>query len=70
MYYNKMIMDRIGSDENLALRLDHAFSGVMGGVKEGVMETLSGANDGVTRILYYTSCLTDNYQDVCNKLQG
>lgn len=69
MYYNKMIMDRIGSDENLALRLDHAFSGVMGGVKEGVMETLSGANDGVTRILYYTSCLTDNYQDVCNKLQ-
>lgn len=68
MYYNKMITDRIGTDENLGLRLDNAFTGVMNGVKEGITESLSSMNDGMTRILYYTSCFTGNYQDVCKKI--
>lgn len=65
MYYNKMIMDRIGSDKVLAVQLDHAFAGV----KEGVIDSLNSMGDGATRILYYSSCLTDNYQGVCNKLK-
>ncbi|MRS13462.1 hypothetical protein GJV06_00915 [Enterobacteriaceae bacterium RIT691] len=65
MHYNQTIMDRIGSDKDLALRLDHAFAGV----KDGAIDALNSMSDGATRILYYTSCLTDNYQDVCNKLQ-
>lgn len=48
------------------MRLDKALAGV----KEGVVDYLNGLEDGITRLLYYTSCLTDNYQDVCNKLSS
>ncbi|MFX2696301.1 hypothetical protein V6279_03625, partial [Enterobacter bugandensis] len=64
MYYNEEIIRKIGTDKELAVRLDKALAGV----KEGIVDYLNGLEDGVTRLLYYTSCLTVNYQDVCNKL--
>ncbi len=64
MFYNKTIMNQIGTDEHLAARLDKAFAGV----KDNFMESLNSMGDGAKRIAYYTSCLTDNYHDVCTKL--
>lgn len=64
MYYSKEIIERIGSDKDLALRLDRAVAGV----KDGAIEYLNNLGDATTRLLYYTSCFTDNYQDVCKKL--
>ena len=66
MYYSEEIIRKIGTDKELAVRLDKALDGV----KEGVVDYLNGLEDGATRLLYYTSCLTDNYQDVCNKLMS
>lgn len=66
MYYSETIIKKIGTDKELAVRLDKALTGV----KEGVLDYLNGLEDGITRLLYYTSCLTDNYQDVCNKLSS
>ncbi len=64
MYYSNIIIKKIGTDKELAARLDKALSGV----KEGVVDYVNGLGDGATRLIYYTSCLTDNYQDVCKKL--
>lgn len=64
MYYSNIIIKKIGTDKELAARLDKALSGV----KEGVVDYVNGLGDGATRLTYYTSCLTDNYQDVCKKL--
>jgi len=64
MYYSKEIIERIGSDKDLALRLDRAVAGV----KDGAIEYLNNLGDATTRLLYYTSCFTDNYQDVCKRL--
>lgn len=64
MYYSKSIIERIGSDKELALRLDRAVSGV----KDGVIDYVNNLGDAATRLLYYTSCLTDNYQDECKQL--
>lgn len=64
MYYSKEIIERIGSDKDLAVRLDHAVAGV----KDGAIEYLNNLGDATTRLLYYTSCFTDNYQDVCKRL--
>ncbi|EHN8791906.1 hypothetical protein I4B01_001498 [Enterobacter kobei] len=66
MYYSETIIKKIGTDKELAVRLDKALAGV----KEGVVDYLNGLEDGLTRLLYYTSCLTENYQDVCNKLSS
>ena len=46
------------------MRIDKAFIGV----KEVVQDYVNGLGDATTRLLYYTSCLTENYQDVCKKL--
>jgi len=64
MYYSEEIIKRIGTDKELAVRLDKALMGV----KEGVVDYVNGLGDATTRLLYYTSCLTENYQDVCKKL--
>jgi hypothetical protein len=66
MYYSKEIIERIGSDKDLALRLDRAVAGV----KDGAIEYLNNLGDATTRLLYYTSCFTDNYQDVCKQLRS
>lgn len=64
MHYSKSIIEKIGSDKDLALRLDYAVAGV----KDGVNEYLNNLGDATTRLLYYSSCFTDNYFDVCKKL--
>lgn len=64
MYYSEEIIKRIGTDKELAVRLDKALMGV----KEGVVDYINNLGDATTRLLYYTSCLTDNYQGVCKKL--
>ncbi|MEG6355260.1 hypothetical protein UXO84_12290 [Enterobacter bugandensis] len=64
MYYSKDIFEKIGTDKELAVRLDKA----MIGVKDGVIEYLSNLGDATTRLSYYSSCLTKNYHDVCTRL--
>ena len=64
MYYSKSIIEKIGSDKELALRLDRAVAGV----RDGAIEYLNNLGDATTRLLYYSSCFTDNYQDVCKRL--
>lgn len=64
MYYSEGIINKFGSQKDLAIRLDKALTGV----KEGFIDYLNNLGDGSTRLLYYTSCFTDNYKDVCKKL--
>nr|WP_159466003.1 hypothetical protein [Scandinavium goeteborgense] len=64
MYHSNLIISRIESDRALALKLDHAFTGVM----EGVEQQFSTIGDGLKRLSYYASCLTDNYDDVCTRM--
>jgi hypothetical protein len=66
MYYSDAIIAKMASDKDLAMRLDSAVSGV----KNQIFEQASRMQDGATRIAYYTSCFTDNYQDVCSKLKN
>lgn len=65
MYYSEDIIRKIGTDKELAIRLDKAMSGV----KDGVTDYLNNLGDAATRLLYYTSCLTKNYHDVCTQLK-
>lgn len=64
MYYSDFIIKKIGTDKELALRLDKA----MAGVKDGFVDYLGNLGDGATRALYYTSCFTEKYKDVCKRL--
>ncbi|WP_165466129.1 hypothetical protein [Enterobacter cloacae] len=64
MYYSEDIIKKIGTDKELAVRLDKA----MAGVKDGFVEYVNNLGDGATRALYYTSCFTENYKDVCKRL--
>jgi hypothetical protein len=54
------------TDKELAVRLDKA----MAGVKDGFIDYLINPGDGATRALYYTSCFTENYKDVCKQLKN
>ncbi|MEZ1277097.1 hypothetical protein [Enterobacter hormaechei] len=65
MYYSEDIINKIGTDKELAIRLDKAMSGV----KEEVIDYLNNLGDAATRLLYYSSCLTKNYHDVCTRLK-
>ena len=66
MYYSDAIIDKMASDKDLAMRLDSAVSGV----KNQIFEQASRMQDGATRIAFYSSCFTDNYQDVCSRLKS
>jgi hypothetical protein len=63
MYYNNEVIRYVQSNKILALKLDHAFTGV-GKAVSNQIETIGA---GATRALYYTSCFTDEYQDVCQQ---
>lgn len=65
MYYSNFIIKKIGTDKELALRLDKA----MAGVKDGFIDYVDNISDAATRLLYYSSCLTENYHDVCVRLR-
>ncbi|MFY9994918.1 MAG: hypothetical protein WAK61_07995 [Leclercia sp.] len=61
MYYNKEVISYLQSNNILALKLDHALSGV----REMVSSQVETIGAGAKRALYYTSCFTDDFQDVC-----
>jgi len=66
MYYSEDIIRKIGTDKELAVRLDKA----MAGVKDGFVDYVDNLGDAATRLLYYTSCFTKNYHDVCVRLRN
>lgn len=61
MYYSNVVISYLQANKILAMKLDRAVSGTEQRVS-GQVKTIGA---GVTRILYYTSCFTDEYQDVC-----
>ncbi|MFT4269822.1 MAG: hypothetical protein QM578_02320 [Pantoea sp.] len=63
-YDNHYIVNWMEADKELALRLDRALKGV----KDEMLEKGQQLSDAFTRATWYTSCLTDNYQDVCSRL--
>ncbi|NJQ18361.1 hypothetical protein HCO69_01760 [Pantoea sp. LS15] len=63
MYYRNEVISYLQANKILALKLDHALTGV-GKAVSNQIETIGA---GATRALYYTSCFTDEYQDVCKK---
>ncbi|MCF8578840.1 hypothetical protein L2X67_03245 [Enterobacter ludwigii] len=63
MYYKNEVISYLQANKILALKLDHALTGV-GKAVSNQIETIGA---GATRALYYTSCFTDEYQDVCKK---
>lgn len=63
MYYSNEVIRYLQANKILALQLDHALKGV-GKTLSNQIETIGA---GATRALYYTSCFTDEYQDVCQK---
>ncbi|MDW8844983.1 hypothetical protein SD961_03590 [Erwinia sp. MMLR14_017] len=63
MYNNNEVISYLQANRILALKLDYAVSAVAQQVTNQV-ETLG---KGATRLLYYTSCFTDEYNDVCQQ---
>lgn len=63
MYYSDEVIRYLQANNILALKLDHALAGI-GKAVSNQIETFGA---GATRALYYTSCFTDEYQDVCQK---
>lgn len=63
--YSNETIGYLQANKILAMKLDHAVAGVGAAVTEQVGSIGAGAQ----RALYYTSCFTDEYQDVC-KQQG
>lgn len=61
--YNNEVISYLQANNILALKLDRALTGVGKAVSKQI-ETIGA---GATRALYYTSCFTDEYQDVCHQ---
>jgi hypothetical protein len=61
--YNDEVISYLQDNKILALKLDHALAGV-GKILSNQIETIKS---GATRALYYTSCFTDEYQDICQR---
>lgn len=61
MYYRSEVTSYLQTNKILALKLDHALTGV----RKAVSDQLAMTGAGAKRALYYTSCFTDEYQDVC-----
>ena len=63
MYGNDELISYLQANKILALKLDHAVTAVGQQIKDQV-DTIG---EGATRLLYYTSCFTDEYNDVCQR---
>lgn len=61
MNYNNDVISYLQSNNILALKLERALTGV----REMVTRQVETIGAGAKRALYYTSCFTDDYQDVC-----
>ncbi len=65
MYYSDSLITSMDAHKILALKLEHALTGV----KDEVLKQAHQINDGATRLSYQISCFTENYQDVCLRLR-
>ena len=63
MIYNHKIISALQANKILAQKLDEALRGV----EQALSNQLDMIGAGATRALYYTSCFTEEYQDVCKK---
>lgn len=63
MYNNNEVISYLQANRILALKLDHAVSAVA----QQVTNQVETFGKGATRLLYYTSCFTDEYNDVCQQ---
>lgn len=63
MYHSEEIIRQLQSQKILAMKLDQAVRAV----GEEVKSQLSNIGAGAQRLLYYTSCFTDEYYDVCTR---
>ncbi|MGC6389287.1 hypothetical protein ACMV8I_16720 [Ewingella sp. S1.OA.A_B6] len=63
MYYNDQVISYLQANRILALKLDHALTAV----RRQVADQLKTLGAGAQRLTYYTSCFTDDYQDVCQQ---
>jgi len=61
MSYKDDIISYLQSNNILALKLDHAITGV----RHAILEQMDTIGAGARRALYYTSCFTEDYYDVC-----
>ncbi|WP_342755342.1 hypothetical protein AAGQ96_09385 [Pantoea sp. MBD-2R] len=61
--YNNEVISYLQANNILALKFEHALKGV----EKTVSNQIEMIGAGVTRALYYTSCFTDEYQDVCQQ---
>ncbi|EPR0413278.1 hypothetical protein ACUZIR_003666 [Enterobacter asburiae] len=65
MYYSDSLITSMDAHKILALKLEHALTGV----KDEVLKQAQLLDDGATRLSYQLSCFTENYQDVCLRLR-
>jgi hypothetical protein len=63
MYGNNEVISYLQANKILALKLEHAVSAV----GHQVTDQVATLGKGATRLLYYTSCFTDEYNDVCQQ---
>lgn len=63
MYYKNDVISYLQANNILALKLDHALTGV----GKAVANQIDIIGSGAKRALYYPSCFTDEYQDVCQQ---
>lgn len=63
MYYSNEVISYLQANKILSLKLDHALTSVGKAVSNQIETTGAGAK----RALYYISCFTDEYQDVCQQ---
>lgn len=63
MYNNNDVISYLQNNRILALKFDHAVSAV----GQQVTNQVKTLRKGATRLLYYTSCFTDEYNVVCQQ---
>lgn len=63
MYYSNEVINYFQANNILALKLDRALTGV----GKAVSDQIDTIGAGAKRALYYTSCFTDEYQDICQQ---
>lgn len=60
---NNEVISYLQANKILALKLEHAVSAV----GERVINQVDTLGKGASRLLYYTSCFTDEYNDICQQ---
>lgn len=63
MYHSNELIGYLQANKILALKLDRVFTGV----GKAVSNQIETAGAGAKRSLFYVSCFTDEYQDVCQQ---